>query len=76
MLPPASLLSEATLLLLACLPIVYGVRTLMRMRGKTVYPLLRARLHDGSSVPVGMFTIKQTSLQAPDSNRRNEPMNH
>lgn len=52
MVRPASLLSGFALLTLGCMPIMYAIRTLIGMKRKEVYPLLRIRLADGSYVPV------------------------
>jgi hypothetical protein len=52
MVRPASLLSGFALLTLACMPIMYAIRTLIGMKRKNLYPLLRIRLTDGSYVSV------------------------
>jgi len=52
MVRPASLLTGFALLTLACMPIMYAIRTLIGMKRKDVYPLLRIRLTDGTCVPV------------------------
>ena len=52
MVRPASLLSGFALLTLACMPVMYAIRTLIGMKRKNLYPLLRIRLTDGSYVPV------------------------
>jgi hypothetical protein len=44
--------TEVTLLFFACLPMTYAIRTLMGMKRKALYPLLRIRLRDGSHVPM------------------------
>ena len=41
MVRPASLLTGLALLTLACMPIMYAIRTLIGMKRKDVYPLLR-----------------------------------
>ncbi len=48
MVRPASLLSGFALLTLACMPVMYAIRTLIGMKRKELYPLLRIRLADGS----------------------------
>ncbi len=48
MMRPASFLSGFALLTLACMPVMYAVRTLVGMKRKDLYPLLRIRLTDGS----------------------------
>lgn len=52
MMRPASLLTGLAFLTLACMPIMYAIRTLIGMKRKDVYPLLRIRLTDGTCVPV------------------------
>ena len=49
-----SLATGLTLLVFACLPVTYAIRTLIRMKPKALYPLLRIRLSDGSYMPVTM----------------------
>ena len=39
-------------LTLACMPLMYAIRTLIGMKRKDLYPLLRVRLTDGTRVPV------------------------
>ncbi len=48
MVRPASLLSGFALLTLACMPVMYAIRTLIGMKRKELYPPLRIRLADGS----------------------------
>ena len=48
MVRPASLLSGFALLALACMPVMYAIRTLIGMKRKELYPLLRIRHADGS----------------------------
>ena len=38
-----SLATGLTLLVFACLPVTYAIRTLIRMKPKALYPLLRIR---------------------------------
>ena len=52
MVRPASLLTGFALLTLACMPIMYAIRTLIGMKRKELYPLLRIRLTDGTCVSV------------------------
>jgi hypothetical protein len=59
MVRPVSLLSGFALLTLACMPVVYPIPTLIGMRRKELYPLLRIRLADGSHRSV---TKTDTSL--------------
>lgn len=47
-----SFITGLALLIFACLPIIYAIRTLIGMERKELYPLLRVRLPDGSCVPV------------------------
>ena len=47
-----SLATGLMLLFLACLPVIYAIRTLIRMKPKALYPLLRVRLSDGSYMSV------------------------
>jgi hypothetical protein len=44
MVRPASLLTGLALLTLSCMPIMYAIRTLIGMKRKDPYPLLRVRL--------------------------------
>jgi len=52
MVRPTSLVTGLALLSFACMPLIYAIRTLMGMKRKDVYPLLRIRLTDGTCVPV------------------------
>lgn len=52
MMKPDSLMTGLGMLIFACMPIVYAIRTLIGMKRKEVYPLLRIRRTDGTCVPV------------------------
>lgn len=52
MVKAVSLLTGFASFVLVCMPIMYAMRTLIGMKRKDVYPLLRIRRADGTCVPV------------------------
>jgi hypothetical protein len=52
MMRPASLVTGLAMMILACMPLMYAIRTLLGMKRKEVYPLLRIRRTDGTCAPV------------------------
>ncbi|MCC2642963.1 MAG: hypothetical protein K0S45_3376 [Nitrospira sp.] len=52
MMKPTGLMTGLVMMILACTPLLYAIRTLIGMNRKEVYPLLRIRRTDGSCAPV------------------------
>ena len=66
----ASLLPGLVLLTVACMPVMYAIRTLIGMKRKEVYPLLRIRQCDGSNLPVTTMGTSREFLGILQDNGR------